>query len=135
MLRNCKRTRSSIDEGNGDSSTYVPSSSSTILDLFYSVLARKSIASYILELSTPELDICSRVEHTLTMWKDIVPINPEEFLKHLLRSRGYDYHPLPRSQSSKPTSKQIEDYTVELVAAVRDNDLDKLKALHASGIW
>ncbi|CAM9181630.1 unnamed protein product, partial [Hapterophycus canaliculatus] len=63
--------------------------------------------------------------------------SPQAYLEAILSERGYDC--TPRSSASDgcrcvPTQKQIDDYQVPLVEAVRRWDLGALEALAAQGV-
>eukprot|EP00752_Nemacystus_decipiens_P006678 g6005.t1 len=63
--------------------------------------------------------------------------SPQAYLELILFERGYDY--TPRSSASDgcrcaPTQKQIDDYQVPLVEAVRRWDMETLEALAAEGV-
>ncbi|CAM9217086.1 unnamed protein product [Scytosiphon promiscuus] len=64
-------------------------------------------------------------------------MSPQAYLEAILSERGYDC--TPRSSASDgcrcvPTQKQIDDYQVPLVEAVRRWDLDTLEVLAAQGV-
>lgn len=94
----------------------------------------------------------------LERWGRVLPIPPDLFLLKLVQSCGYNinYRPYSDSGLSKrfhpsahcftslitclyfykirvPTAKQLSDYSKDLVVAVRNSDLDKLKSLHSKG--
>jgi hypothetical protein len=99
--------------------------------------------------------IQERVCVVVKQWDKFVAQPPNKFLLNLLKSRNYDHETVCAMNSEfkrysttvhcmfnihlivicrQPTPKQLGDYSTELVLAVRDSDLDKLKALHAKGI-
>lgn len=85
--------------------------------------------------------VASKVHHDVQavtkLWHRIVPLPPLDFLTKLLKSRGYDEleRPLKSSSLKKPPSdKQVGDYTTELILAVRNSDLERLKELHEEGM-
>eukprot|EP01035_Chromulina_nebulosa_P020582 gene20582-26689_t len=80
--------------------------------------------------------IHKRISLVVQLWGRVNPIPPDQFLLRLLSCRGYDYDLIPAVQSTyykAPTDKQINDYTNELINAVRYSDLNKLKALVDKG--
>lgn len=61
---------------------------------------------------------------------------PEQFLERLLRSRGYDARRVASLETefrTVPTEKQIADYDLTFVTAVRSGDLETIRKLHAEG--
>ena len=64
-------------------------------------------------------------------------VNPADFVTNAFESRGISVDELV-SQAEKrfraPSQTMIEAHTQELLQAVRDNNLDKLKQFHESGV-
>jgi len=63
-------------------------------------------------------------------------VTPEVFLASILRERGYDASTLTAAgcgYPSKPTEKQVSDYDMEFVAAVRGSDVKRLRQLALEG--
>eukprot|EP00611_Tribonema_gayanum_P024137 TRINITY_DN524_c0_g1_i1.p1 TRINITY_DN524_c0_g1~~TRINITY_DN524_c0_g1_i1.p1 ORF type:complete len:306 (-),score=49.94 TRINITY_DN524_c0_g1_i1:983-1900(-) len=63
-------------------------------------------------------------------------VNPHEFLIATLAARGYPTQTVVALESryaTKPTAKQVKDYSIDLVNAVRAGDLDTLREMHAAG--
>lgn len=76
------------------------------------------------------------VNQTIENWGSAVAIPPHDFLAKLLNKRGYsskDISALNSQYRRIPTAKQILDYDVNLVNAVRTSDLDSLKKFKESG--
>jgi len=73
---------------------------------------------------------------TIQKWGAATAIAPCEFLTKLLSKRGYNSKNISALNSQYrriPTEKQICDYDVDLVNAIRTSDLDGLKKMRASG--
>jgi hypothetical protein len=80
--------------------------------------------------------VSKRVRLVIRKWGSILPIPPERFLHKLLVSRGYDttsINALVSPLRQAPTQKQVEDYDLEVVGAVRSSNLQRLKSLYMSG--
>lgn len=78
--------------------------------------------------------ICSRVEGIVSSWEGVAPMQPDVFLYKLLSSRGYDSSVIPaREYRVPPTEKQMKEYDVILVDAVRRSDLTLLMKLRDEG--
>lgn len=63
-------------------------------------------------------------------------VSPQQLLQCMLKHRGYDWSSTVVQQVQQlpvPSGKQLQDYTIELTAAVRQSDLHSLLALIASG--
>ena len=110
------------------------------------------------EMETDEDDerVSKKVLHYVQRWGRVVPVHPLEFLKSILKHRGYQ-HEFVSSLSLEsrryshshfqsyflfpcfiflcrlPTRKQLEDYDNELVWAIRNSDLKKLEELFQAG--
>jgi hypothetical protein len=79
-----------------------------------------------------------RVFSVVEKWGSITPIPPEKFLQKLLMSRNYSARfvcaiDVRNRCHWQPTMKQMVDYDREMVDAVRNSNLPKLKALASSG--
>jgi len=78
-----------------------------------------------------------RVRLVVQSWGSVAAaISPDKFLYRLLTSRGYSAVATPALQSEykrSPTPKQLKDYDNELLNAIRQSDLEKIKALRANG--
>lgn len=79
-----------------------------------------------------------RVHAVVEKWGSITPIPPDKFLQKLLLSRNYSARfvgaiDVRNRHPWQPSMKQMVDYDRELVDAVRNSDLEKLKALTSSG--
>lgn len=90
------------------------------------------------EMETDEDDemVSKKVLHYVQRWGRVVPVHPLEFLKNILKHRGYQHEFVPSlSLESRrlPTRKQLEDYDNELVWAIRNSDLKKLEELFQAG--
>jgi len=72
------------------------------------------------------LDHCPR-------WPDTT--NPERFLQKLLLTRGYTSEPYPHDASlnSSPNPKNLADYTLDVLSAVRNSDVVSLNKLRCEG--
>lgn len=78
--------------------------------------------------------IQSRVEAIVNRWEGVAPMQPDVFLYKLLSSRGYDSSVIPaREYRVPPTEKQMNDYDVILVDAVRRSDMVALRRLREEG--
>lgn len=69
----------------------------------------------------------------LQKWNGMTAIPPDEFLKRILSLRGYSSEMIAALSSQlrvQPTLEQINDYDSELVTAVRQSDLAKVKTLN-----
>jgi ankyrin repeat protein len=63
------------------------------------------------------------------------PIAPNMFLLGLLLERGYTTSYLsPWEFQHTPSSKEVEDYSVALVSAIKNNDLEGLQNLKENGV-
>ena len=73
---------------------------------------------------------------TIQKWGAVSAIPPSEFLSKLLGKRGYNSKNIPALHSQYrriPTDKQLNDYDIKLVNAVRTSDLDSIKKMKESG--
>jgi ankyrin repeat protein len=80
--------------------------------------------------------VCQHVKLIVVKWGRVTAIPPDKFLMRILSLRGYPSDMIPSMTSRlrvAPTSSQIENYDTELVSAVRQSDLAKLKALEGCG--
>jgi hypothetical protein len=74
---------------------------------------------------------------TIQKWGAVSAIPPAEFLSKLLGKRGYSSKTIPALKSQYrriPTDKQLNDYDIQLVNAVRTSDLDSIKKMKESGM-
>jgi ankyrin repeat protein len=68
---------------------------------------------------------------------DVIYTNPSDFLVKVFKQNGLSQANIASSASSKfvrPTPQMVQAYTMDACMAVRDNDLEKLKELYASGV-
>ena len=80
--------------------------------------------------------ISTRVKMVMQKWGNVQPIAPQEFLIKILEARGHPTHSIPAMKSAfrrLPTGAELEDYTTELVGAVRQSNIQQLKQLQATG--
>lgn len=81
--------------------------------------------------------IQSKIKLAIERWNTVTPIAPDRFLAKLLSSRGYDTTLVAssslRETRGPPTPKQVSDYDVDIVNAVRTSDMNALKRLFAEG--
>ena len=72
------------------------------------------------------------------LWENVIPLSPIEFLTKLLRYRGYSSpfeNPIKAYDHRKvPSQKQVSDYTSELVIAVRQSNITRLRQLQSEGV-
>mmetsp|Transcript_17139 Transcript_17139/g.25366 ORF Transcript_17139/g.25366 Transcript_17139/m.25366 type:complete len:277 (+) Transcript_17139:96-926(+) len=64
-------------------------------------------------------------------------LTPQQFLVETLKKKGYPVsttNTLDSKYSLKPTQAQIDAYTLDMVNAVRNNDIEKVKKFHTDGI-
>jgi ankyrin repeat protein len=64
-------------------------------------------------------------------------VNPSEFLVNFFKQNGLSQESIASSASSKfvrATPQMVKAYTMEASMTVRENDLEKLKELYASGV-
>lgn len=76
------------------------------------------------------------VKTVLQTWGTVLPVHPDHFLHAMLTSRGYETSKIPSMQMKQmrtPTMKQIMDYDNELVWAIRNSDLPKIRYLWSTG--
>jgi ankyrin repeat protein len=62
---------------------------------------------------------------------------PTEFVVEVFKQNGFSEDYVRSNANSKfvtPTPEMVQAYTMEATKAVRDNDLDKLRELHDSGV-
>eukprot|EP01040_Poterioochromonas_malhamensis_P003977 gene3977-4254_t len=80
--------------------------------------------------------VTKRVNLFIHRWGRVVPIPPDQFFKNILQKRGYSEEFVPALSPEirrPPTIKQLQDYDNEIVWAVRNSDLPKVKELQQSG--
>lgn len=80
--------------------------------------------------------VTSHVLAILEKWSKVTAISPDTFLTKLLSTRGYDCTAIPphcTKRKCAPSEKEISDYDNELVWAIRNSHLEKLKVLKYSG--
>jgi hypothetical protein len=80
--------------------------------------------------------VSERVSTWVQRWGKVVPVPPVEFLHNILTYRGYETNPIPslsRYENRCPSEKQIRDYDNDLVWAIRNSDLPRIKELHSQG--
>lgn len=79
----------------------------------------------------------ARVMMIVQKWGSISPISPDQFLVKLLEHRVYDTSMIPSIEKVSfraPDDKKVADYSVELLDAVRNSDLDTLRRKDSQGI-
>lgn len=75
------------------------------------------------------------VDNVIKSWGNWAPVCPDQFLMKILHVRGYDLSTIePREFRRKPTKKQLEDYSIEILDAIRNSDVETIRSLHASGV-
>jgi hypothetical protein len=63
-------------------------------------------------------------------------VHPEDFLHQILHERGYLTNKVPSLDThyqEAPTASQVGGYKGDIVSAVRENDVDALRAMHKAG--
>ena len=63
-------------------------------------------------------------------------LHPEELLRQIFEERGYLTNKVPSLQTAYqklPTADQVNCYKADIVAAVRENDVETLRAMHKAG--
>jgi hypothetical protein len=81
--------------------------------------------------------VTERVFLWIQRWGKVLPVPPVEFLHNILTYRGYDTRLIPSlnplDNRRLPTEKQVQDYDNDLVWAIRNSNLSRLKDLHSQG--
>ncbi|KAJ1429442.1 hypothetical protein B484DRAFT_348119 [Ochromonadaceae sp. CCMP2298] len=67
-------------------------------------------------------------------WVGVIPVQPDYFLQRMLESRKYDSTTIDWAVlATAPSPNQINDYCNDLVWAMRNSELPRIKQLHAEG--
>jgi hypothetical protein len=68
---------------------------------------------------------------------DVQSSNPKDFVRKVFLSQGFSVNQVTSNAQSKyrfPKPEAVKAYTMEITAAARENDVKKLRELHASGV-